>query len=201
MQFFKDLSVSAVVAGFVAVLVGFTSSVALVFQAAQAFGATPQEITSWMWALGLGMGLTTALPSLWLKKPVMIAWSTPGAAVLATAGVGYSMAQAVGAFLVCALLITVAGATGWFARVMNRIPMAIASALLAGVLARFAMSAFSAAQTAPLLVIAMLLTYLLGKRWQPRYAVPITLLVGIAMAAAQGRVGWSAVQWEWARPV
>ena len=73
MQFFKDLSVSAVVAGFVAVLVGFTSSVALVFQAAQAFGATPQEIISWMWALGLGMGLTTALPSLWLKKPVMIA--------------------------------------------------------------------------------------------------------------------------------
>ncbi len=201
MQFFKDLSVSAVVAGFVAVLVGFTSSVALVFQAAQAFGATPQEITSWMWALGLGMGLTTALPSLWLKKPVMIAWSTPGAAVLATAGGGYSMGQAVGAFIVCALLITVAGATGWFARVMNRIPMAIASALLAGVLARFAMSAFSAAQTAPLLVIAMLLTYLLGKRWQPRYAVPITLLVGIAIAAAQGRVGWSAVQWEWARPV
>ena len=201
MSFFRDLSLSAVVAGFVAVLVGFTSSVALVFQAAQAFGATPAQTTSWMWALGLGMGLTTALPSLWLKKPVMIAWSTPGAAVLASAGMGYSMAEAVGAFIVCALLITLAGATGWFARVMNRIPMAIASALLAGVLARFGMSAFSAAQTAPLLVIAMLAAYLLGKRWAPRYAVPITLLIGIAIAAAQGRIGWSAVQWEWARPV
>ena len=116
MQFFKDLSLSAVTAGFVAVLVGFTSSVALVFQAAQAFHATPAQITSWMWALGLGMGLCTLLPSLWLRKPVMVAWSTPGAAVLATAGLagGFSMAEAVGAFMVCAALITVAGATRWF---------------------------------------------------------------------------------------
>lgn len=83
MQFFKDLSLSAFTAGFVAVLVGFTSSVAIVFQAAQAFNATPAQITSWMWALGIGMGLCSAIPSLWLKKPVMVAWSTPGAAVLA----------------------------------------------------------------------------------------------------------------------
>ena len=139
MQFFKDLSLSAVTAGFVAVLVGFTSSVALVFQAAQAFQATPAQITSWMWALGLGMGLCTLLPSLWLRKPVMVAWSTPGAAVLASAGLagGFSMAEAVGAFMVCAALITVAGATRWFERAMSRIPMEIASALLAGVLARF----------------------------------------------------------------
>jgi benzoate membrane transport protein len=146
MNFFKDLSLSSFTAGFVAVLVGFTSSVAIVFQAAQAFQATPAQITSWMWALGLGMGLCSAIPSLILKKPVMVAWSTPGAAVLATAGLagGFSMAEAVGAFIVCAALITLAGATGWFERVMNRIPMALASALLAGVLARFGLQAFSA---------------------------------------------------------
>ena len=134
MQFFKDLSPSAVTAGFVAVLVGFTSSVAIVFQAALAFNATPEIITSWMWALGVGMGLCSLLPSLWLKKPVMVAWSTPGAAVLATAGVagGFSMNEAVGAFMISAVLIAVCGATGWFERVMNRIPMGIASALLAG---------------------------------------------------------------------
>ena len=97
MNFFKDLSLSSFTAGFVAVLVGFTSSVAIVFQAAQAFQATPAQITSWMWALGLGMGLCSAIPSLILKKPVMVAWSTPGAAVLATAGLagGVSMAEAV----------------------------------------------------------------------------------------------------------
>jgi len=108
MRFFKDLSLSAFVAGFVAVLVGFTSSVAIVFQAAQAFGANAAEIASWMWALGIGMGLASALPSLLWKKPVMIAWSTPGAAVLAVAGAGFSMNEAVGAFMVCALLIILA---------------------------------------------------------------------------------------------
>ena len=91
MQFFKDLSLSTAVAGFVAVLVGFTSSVAIVFQAAQAFGATPAQITSWMWALGLGMGLCSLVPSLILRQPVMVAWSTPGAAVLATAGLAMAM--------------------------------------------------------------------------------------------------------------
>jgi benzoate membrane transport protein len=201
MRFFKDLSLSAFTAGFVAVLVGFTSSVAIVFQAAQAFGATPEMISSWMWALGLGMGLCSALPSLYWKQPVMIAWSTPGAAVLAVAGAGYGMGEAVGAFIVCALLITLAGATGGFERVMNKIPMAIASALLAGVLARFGLQAFIAAQTALPLVLSMLASYLLAKRFLPRYAVPLTLLVGIIYVAARGQLAWSAVHFELARPV
>jgi benzoate membrane transport protein len=185
MRFFKDLSLSAFTAGFVAVLVGFTSSVAIVFQAAQAFGATPTQIASWMWALGIGMGLCTLVPSLWLRKPVMVAWSTPGAAVLASAGLagGFSMAQAVGAFILCAAMITLAGASGWFERVMNRIPVAIASALLAGVLARFGLQGFSAAQTAMPLVAVMVLAYLVGKRLVPRYAVPLTLLVAIVFVA------------------
>jgi len=201
MRFFKDLSLSAFVAGFVAVLVGFTSSVAIVFQAAQAFGANAAEIASWMWALGLGMGLASALPSLLWKKPVMIAWSTPGAAVLAVAGAGFTMNEAVGAFMVCAALITVAGATGWFERVMNRIPMEIASALLAGVLARFGLQAFVAAQTALPLVLLMLGTYLVGRRLVPRYAVPLTLVVAIAFVAARGELAWSAVHFELAKPV
>ena len=130
-----------------------------------------------MWALGLGMGLCSLVPSLWLRKPVMVAWSTPGAAVLATAGLagGFSMAEAVGAFMVCAALITLSGVTGWFEKIMNRIPVAIASALLAGVLARFGLHAFAAAQTALPLVLLMLATYLLGKRWLPRYAVVVTV--------------------------
>lgn len=201
MRFFKDLSLSAASAGFVAVLVGFTSSVALVFQAAQAFGASQQVVTSWMWALGLGMGLTTAIPSLVLRQPVMIAWSTPGAAVLASAGLGFDLGQATGAFIVCALLILLCGVTGWFERVMNRIPMALASALLAGVLAHFGMAAFGAARTALPLVLVMLAAYLLARRWWPRYTVPATLAVAIAFAAWQGSIAWTAVRWDWARPV
>ncbi len=207
MPFFRDLSVSAATAGFVAVLVGFTSSVAIIFQAAQAFGASPAQITSWMWALGLGMGLCSALPSLWLRQPVMVAWSTPGAAVLAAAGVaasasgaGFGMAEAVGAFMVCAAFIALAGITGLFERLMNRIPMAIASALLAGVLARFGLQAFAAAQTNLPLVLLMLATYLAGKRLAPRYAVPATLAAGVTWAALGGHLAWDAITLELATP-
>lgn len=202
MQFFKDLSVSAVSAGFVAVLVGFTSSVAIVFQAAQSFHATPAQIASWMWALGLGMGLCSLLPSLWLRKPVMVAWSTPGAAVLVAAGAtgNFDMAQAVGAFIVCALLITLVGMTGWFERVMNRIPTEIAAGLLAGVLARFGMDAFAAAHTALPLLLVMLGVYLISRRMAPRYAVVATLCAGVAYAAAAGQMQWSVVTWELASP-
>ena len=203
MRLFNDFSVSALTAGFVAVLVGFTSSVAIVFQAALAFGATPAQISSWMWALGLGMGLCSMLPSWWLRKPVMIAWSTPGAAVLASAGLagGYSMADAVGAFIASAALVTLFGVTGWFEKIMNRIPMAIASALLAGVLARFGLQAFAAAQTALPLVLLMLASYLLGQRLLPRYAVPITLLVAVAFVALRGELSGATLRLEFAVPV
>ena len=203
MGFFRDVSLPAVTAGFVAVLVGFTSSVAIVFQAATALGATPEQISSWMWALGLGMGLCSAVPSLVLRKPVMVAWSTPGAAVLATAAAagGFTLAQATGAFIVCALLMTLAGATGWFERVMDRIPMPIASALLAGVLARFGMDAFLAARTALALVLLMLLAYLAGRRWWPRYAVPGVLAAGTAFAAASGQLHLAGVSLSLTMPV
>lgn len=204
MQFLRDCSLSTLAAGFVAMLVAFTSSTAVVFQAAQAFGATPAQITSWVWALGLGMGLCTLLPSLWLRKPVMIAWSTPGAAVLATAGLageGFSMAQAVGAFMLAALLTIAVGASGALERVMQRIPVAITSALLVGVLARFGMQAFAAAQTALPLVLCMLLAYLLARRLAPRYSVVWTLAAGMLQAATGGGMAWSAIHWELARPV
>ncbi|MFO1271351.1 MAG: benzoate/H(+) symporter BenE family transporter [Rubrivivax sp.] len=197
----RDLSLPAVVAGFVAVLVGFTSSVVIVFQAAAALGATPAQTTSWIWALGLGMGLTSAGLSLWTRQPVLTAWSTPGAALLASSGAGVPMADAVGAFVVCAVLITVVGASGLFARLMDRIPQALAAALLAGVLARFAFDAFVSLQRDFALVFPMLLAYLAGRRWWPRYAVPGVLALGAAIAAVQGRLAFGSVEWHWAQPV
>jgi benzoate membrane transport protein len=207
MRFLKDFSLSAATAGFVAVLVGFTSSVAIVFSAAQAFKATPEQLTSWMWALGIGMGLCSLVPSLILRKPVMVAWSTPGAAVLAVAGVagasgqGYSMNEAVGAFMLCAVLITLSGATGLFEKLMDRIPMAIAAALLAGVLARFGMQGFVAAQTNLPLVALMLVTYLLSKRFSARYAVPFTLLFAIIYVAVNAQYIRVDIAFSLAKPV
>ena len=203
MQFFKDLSLSAFVAGFVAVLVGFTSSVAIVFQAAQSFGATPAQITSWIWALGLGMGLCSLVPSLLLRKPVMVAWSTPGAAVLSTAGAAgsFSMGEAVGAFMVCSALVILVGATRALERVADRIPMEIASALLAGVLARFGIQAFAAAQTALPLVLLMVGAYLVARRMAGRYAVVFTLMVGILWVLITGQMAWSMEPVRLAMPV
>lgn len=200
-SFWRDLSLSAIVAGFVAVLVGYSSSVAIVFQAASALGATPAQITSWMWALGLGMGLTSIGLSLYYRQPILTAWSTPGAAVLVAAGAGATMPQAIGAFIVCAVLIIVVGVTGWFERLMNRIPPAIAAALLAGVLARFGMDAFGALAADFLLVFAMFLAYVAGRRLWPLYAVPGVLALGIAVASWQGGLTWAAVEWAWAVPV
>ena len=196
----RDVSVSAVVAGFVAVLVGYTSSVAIVFQAAQALGATPAQTASWMWALGLAMGVSCIGLSLHYRLPVLTAWCTPGAALLA-ATQGVSLAEATGAFVVCALLIIVAGLTGWFERVMDKLPQAVAAALLAGVLTRFGLDAVLQVRTAPGLVLVMVAAFLAGRRWWPRYAVPGVLAAGMAVAALQGRLHLGAVDWAWATPV
>ena len=188
----EDLSLPAVVAGFVVVLVGFTSSVVIVFAAAQALGASPAQAASWMWSLGVGMAATSIALSLWTRQPILTAWSTPGAALLAGTS-GLPMGEAIGAFVACGVLIVLAGLTRAFERVMDRIPQAIAAALLAGVLAKFGIDAAGAAKTAPLLVIAMALAFLAGRRAWPRYAVPGVLVVGIAVAAWQGRMQWGAL--------
>jgi benzoate membrane transport protein len=146
------------------------------------------------------MGVTSLVLSLWYRQPVLTAWSTPGAAVLAVSQ-GVSLPEATGAFLVCALLIMVSGYRGWFERLMSKIPLALASALLAGVLARFALDAVGAVVHAPVLVIAMTAAYVLGRRWWPRWSVPVVLLVGTAVAALQGQLHVSIVVWSWASPV
>jgi benzoate membrane transport protein len=189
-----------VVAGFIAVLVGFTSSVAIVFQVAQALGATTAQTTSWMWALGLGTGVTSIALSWHYRQPVLTAWSTPGAALLAAAH-GFTLPAATGAFVVCAVLIVLAGVSGLFERLMSRVPVAIAAALLAGVLTRFGLDAALSAHGDALLVGLMALAFVAGRRWWPRFAVPGVLLVGIAAAAAGGRIALADVHWGWARPV
>ncbi|MBE9159287.1 benzoate/H(+) symporter BenE family transporter [Nodosilinea sp. LEGE 06152] len=199
--FFKDLSLSAIVAGFVTLLVGFTSSAVLVFQAAQALGATPAEIASWLWALGLGMALTSIGLSLRYRAPVVTAWSTPGAAMLITAAAGVPMSEALAAFLASGLLITLAGFSGWFERLMNRIPLSIAAGMLAGVLLRFGLDVFTAMQTQFAMTFAMFCVYLFMRRTRPRYAVVGALAVGIAIAAFQNQIQLDTVSLQLARPV
>ena len=188
-------------AGFVATLVGFTSTIALIFHAAQSLGATPAQISSWVWALGIGMGLSTLGLSLWCRTPILITWSTPGAAVIAAAASGVSLPEAVGAFLVCGVLMWLSGVTRVFERMMGRIPVALASALLAGILAKFALMAFAHTTLQPGLVLTMFTVYLVGRRWWTRYAVLGVLVAGTAVAALQGQLNTQVLRWELAAPV
>lgn len=178
----------AVLAGFVAVLVGYASSAAIIWQAAAAAGATPQQIAGWMTALGIGMGVSTLALSLWYKSPVLTAWSTPGAALLATSLQGVTLAETIGIFIFANTLILLCGVTGLFARLMKIIPHTLAAAMLAGVLLRFGLKAFSHLEGHFLLCGSMLLAWLVAKAFAPRYAIVATLLVGSVAAWAGGDV-------------
>lgn len=174
------------VAGLVANLVGFSSSVALIFQAANSMtGASSQLTSSWVFALCIGSGLSSIVLSLYYRQPVLTAWSTPGAALLIGSLHGITPQLATGAFLVSALLITLCGVTGLFARLMHKIPTGLAAAMLAGVLVRFGMNVFELLAIQPVLIISMLLAYLLAKRLYPRYAILLVLLVGSLLAWQQ----------------
>lgn len=198
----RDFSLSTLTAGFVASLVGLTSSIAIVFSAARALGADDAKVTSWVWAICIGMGVLTIVPTLWLRMPVMVAYSTPGAAILATLKPGdFTMAQGVGAFIICALMIAIVGFSGVFERLMDRIPLALASALLAGALTRFALNGFADAKTAPWLVAITTLTYVLTRRFAPRYAVMAVLVVGVATAVISKTFQADELQWALAKPV
>ncbi|CUH76378.1 Inner membrane protein YdcO [Tritonibacter multivorans] len=182
----RHLQLSHLSAGLIAVLVGYTSSVAIIFQAIEASGATREQAGSWMMALGLGMGLTTLILSLRHRMPVLTAWSTPGAALLAVGLNGVPLGQAVGAFVFCGVLLTLTGVTGLFERLTRTIPDSLANALLAGVLFQFGLSAFEALATDTALVAAMGVAFVAGKLAFPRYAVPVAFLVGILAAFGLG---------------
>ena len=198
---FADSSPAAVVAGFVAMLTGYTSSLVLMFQAGQAAGLSNAQISSWIWALSIGMALTTIGLTLRYRTPIVIAWSTPGAALLISSLPGVPYSEAIGAFIVCAALITLCGVTGSFDRLMRQVPGSLAAALLAGVLFRICIEICRAAEQQTLLVAAMFLSYLLAKRLSPRYAVFVALLVGVALAGALGLLNFSHFQLELAKPV
>ncbi|NUU66431.1 benzoate/H(+) symporter BenE family transporter [Enterobacteriaceae bacterium BIT-l23] len=175
---------SVPVAGFVAVLVGYASSAAIIWQAASVAGATNAQVAGWMTMLGLAMGLSTLLLSLRWRAPVLTAWSTPGAALLVTSLPGHSLGEATGVFIFCGALITLCGVTGLFARLMKILPHSLCAAMLAGILLRFGLEAFGALADNGLLCGVMLAAWLLVRTLAPRYAVIAALLAGLMVAFA-----------------
>jgi len=188
-------------AGFIAPLVGYTSSAAIIFQAAHSVGASDALISSWFWALGIGMGFSTLGLSLFYKQPILTAWSTPGAAILVTSLAGVPMNEAIGAFILCSVLITLVGLSGWFDRLMGYLPKSIAAAMLAGVLLPFAMNMLLSLQSELGLVLAMILAFFISRVLWPRLAVMITLLLGIVIAANLNLIVWQDVSLTFALPI
>ncbi|WEF26195.1 benzoate/H(+) symporter BenE family transporter [Klebsiella aerogenes] len=180
------LPVPTLLAGFVAVLVGYASSAAIIWQAAAAAGADAKQIAGWMTALGLAMGVSTLALTLWRKVPILTAWSTPGAALLVSGLQGATLAQAVGIFVFANALILLCGVTGLFARLMKIIPHSLAAAMLAGILLRFGLQAFSGLQDNLALCGGMFVAWLLCKALSPRFAVVAALLVGGIIAVLTG---------------
>ncbi|UVL28165.1 benzoate/H(+) symporter BenE family transporter [Pseudomonas donghuensis] len=196
-----DSSPSALVAGFIAMLTGYTSSLVLMFQAGQAAGLTTGQISSWIWALSIGMAVCSIGLSLRYRTPITVAWSTPGAALLITSLGGVSYGEAIGAFITCAVLVVICGMTGSFERLVKRIPASLASALLAGILFKIGSEIFIAAQHRTALVLGMFFSYLLIKRVSPRYSVLAALVVGTVLSAAMGLLDFSGFSLEVATPV
>ncbi len=195
------LQISHIVAGFVAVLIGYTGSVAIIFQAARAANASSEQIDSWLLVLGIGMGLSCIGLSLKYRAPILTAWSTPGAALLVGNLVGFNMSEAIGAFMVSGALIFLTGISGLFDKFIRLIPSALASALLAGILLRFGLDAFVQVESEPVLVSAMFIVFFLCLKVSPRYAVPLAFLTGCIVAAVMGLFDTESIELRFARPV
>ncbi|WP_368215977.1 benzoate/H(+) symporter BenE family transporter [Aeromonas sp. R2-3] len=189
------------VAGFIAVMVGYTSSVILIIQAATAAGADTAQVASWLWTLGIGMGVSCIGLSLYYRIPILTAWSTPGAALLITTLGNFTLAEAIGAFVISSLLITLCGISGWFDRLMKHIPAPLAAAMLAGVLLRFGLELFKVAQQDPLLLGTLLLAFLLGRHLWPRYTMVLVLGVGMLICSVRGDLQMGTLHWQLASPV
>lgn len=194
-------SLPNITTGFVGVLVGFTSSVAIVFQAATAAGATPAEISSWVFALGISLAITCICLSFRYKMPILAGWSTPGAALLVTCLSGLNISEATGAFIISSILTIVAGATGLLEKIMEHIPKSLTSAMLAGILLHFGINVFTSMQTEPSLILSLLFTYIMGKKFFPRYCIVTILFVGILIANLQGLFHLNNFHFEIAKPI
>lgn len=197
----QDFSIPAVFAGFITFLIGISVSAVLVIQAAQILGANTAQITSWFWALGLGIGLAGMFLSWKLKYPVSTAWSTAGLALIIATGSGYSLNEAIGAFLVCGLITAVLGYLGIFERVLTLIPQSLTSAMLAGVLLKFGIELFASLKTDWGFILSLLAVYIVAKKLTPRYSIVLTVIAAVALCPVFLDFHTPAVTWSMAQPV
>ena len=197
----KDFSAPAVFAGFITFLVGVSVSAVLVIQTAKNLGADTAHIVSWFWALGLAIGLSGLILSWKFKYPVVTSWSTAGLALILASSNGYSINEAIGAFLVCGLVTAILGFLGAFKKIFQYIPQHLTSAMLAGVLLNFGISLFATLQNEWAFTLALLFVYVLSKKLWPKYSIVITVIIGISLCPLLLHFQAPTMQWQIAQPI
>lgn len=200
-QLRRDWSLSAVSAGFLAVLVSYAGPLAIFFHAAEVGHFGRDMVSSWVWAISIGAALSGIVLSWRTRVPVITAWSAPGTALLVTLFPAISMPQVVGAYITAALIIFLIGCSGYFDRIMQRLPRGIAAGMMAGILFQFGVQAFRSAVAAPLLGGSMVLAYLLFRRLLPRYCIVLVLLVGVLLSLATGTLHGGGASFSLTRPL
>ncbi|WP_343224725.1 benzoate/H(+) symporter BenE family transporter [Pseudoalteromonas sp. Of7M-16] len=175
----KSSTLNHIVAGFTAVLVGYTSSIVIILQAASASGASPSQIESWLLALGIAMGATSIGYSWYYKTPILTAWSTPGAAILVSAAPNYELQYLIGAFVFTGLCIFLTGLISPLSKALQRIPAPLATAMLGAILLPFCIRAFEPVTTTPALFLLMFSAYIASQRLFPRFTMLTLLVIGL----------------------
>ncbi len=177
----QDFSASALMAALLATLVSYSGPFLIMIHAAQSAHLSAQALSSWIWAVSVGAGVAGVYLSWRWKMPVITAWSTPGAAILLAALPHQVYAEAIGAYLVAAVLIMLIGASGVFDRLMRVFPPTLAAAMLAGILFRFVAELISALGEHVALILPMLVLFFIGRRRWPRYALACAIILGAAL--------------------
>ena len=199
-MFGKDWSISAVAAGFLAVLIAYTGPLVIFVQAAQLAQVSAEMLSSWIWAISIGAAVTSIFLSSYMKMPIVTAWSAPGTALLVTLFPEVSLNEAVAAYITAGVILFVIGATGYFDKLMKMIPRGIAAGMLAGILFQFGMAAFSSVASSPVLGFGMIFAYLVFRRCIPRYTMVLVLLLGIELAVLLGETHLADMHWQLAAP-
>ncbi|MDY0414318.1 MAG: benzoate/H(+) symporter BenE [Gammaproteobacteria bacterium] len=195
-QLQKDWSISATVAGFLAVLISYSGPLIIFFQAAQQAEVSVAMMASWIWGVSIGAAVAGIYLSIKFKVPVITAWSAPGTALLVTLFPSITLNEAIGAYITTAVVIFIIGVTGYFDKLLRFIPQSIAAAMMAGILFQFGLGLFSATDTMPIIVFGMLLVFLVAKRFTPRYVMIWVLGLGIALSLFLGEINPVAVDFS-----
>jgi benzoate membrane transport protein len=197
----RDWSVSAIAAGFLAVLISYSGPAVIFFQAADVAHVSGDMIASWIWGISIGAGVSGLLLSWALRVPVITAWSAPGTALLITLFPAITLNQAVGAYITAAVIILLIGVSGSFDRIMRRIPPGIAAGMMAGILFQFGVNAFKSASTMPTLTFGMVIAYVVFRRLVPRYSIVLVLASGVILAMLLGTTNIGGLELQLTTPV